>query len=249
MDISKYDCVMFDMDGTLAQSKGPISLDMAECLSLLLQNKKVAVISGGKFEQFEKQLISFIPKELWKNLFVLPTTGTALKSFEENSWITLYDESISEEERNKVIEILKTTLQEAGYQEKETFGEIIEDRGSQITFSGLGNSAPIKNKMLWDPYMEKRKHIISFLSPKLPEYTLTMGGMTSIDITKKGIDKAYGANRFSESLNIPISKILFIGDKLDVGGNDYPVKSTGIDTIAVKNPEETEFLIKGWFLK
>lgn len=240
---------MFDMDGTLAESKGPITPEMAEALSLLLQNKKVSVISGGKFEQFEKQLISFIPQYLWKNLFVLPTTGTTLKKFENNEWMTIYDESISLEERNKVIQILKDTLEESDYHEKETFGEIIEDRGSQITFSGLGNDAPIKNKMLWDPYMEKRKHIISLLSPKLPDYTLTMGGMTSIDITKKGIDKAYGAKRFSEALNIPIERILFVGDKLDIGGNDYPVKSTGINTIAVKSPEETEFLIKGWFLK
>ena len=103
-------------------------------------------------------------------------------------------------------------------------------------------------KASWDPDMEKRKKIVNILSPMLPEYSLTMGGMTSIDITKKGEDKAYGVKRFSEVQGVLFSKILFVGDKLQPGGNDYPVISTGVKTIEVKDPLETQSLIQSWLV-
>jgi len=36
-------------------------------------------------------------------------------------------------------------------------GELIEDRGSQITYSGLGQFAPLAEKVKWDPDFSKRK--------------------------------------------------------------------------------------------
>ena len=71
-----------------------------------------------------------------------------------------------------------------------------------------------------------------------------MGGTTSIDITKTGIDKAYGINKLKEILNINISEMLFIGDALFEGGNDFPARKTGIDCIQVRDPEETKRIIE-----
>ena len=246
MNCDHDDCIMFDMDGTLALSKSAITPAMATCLNGLLQKKKVAVISGGRFAQFETQLISHLDPQGFKNLFILPTTGTALRRYEDGSWKEMYNESLSDEERVHIIDCLHTALKESEYHEEVIYGDVIEDRGSQITFSGLGGSASPEVKSSWDPDMEKRKKIVDILAPLLPQYSLTMGGMTSIDITKKGEDKAYGAQRFSDVTGIPFERILFVGDKLQLGGNDYPIIKTGIKTVEVANPEETQSLIQGW---
>lgn len=246
MNLDQYDALLFDMDGTLAVSKGPVTPSMAELLNQLLAKKTVAVISGGKFEQFTLQLISYLDPSVLTQLYILPTTGTALWKYDGATWQEVYNESLTEDERAHIISSLKQSLTEAKYNEPIVFGEIIEDRGSQITFSGLGSAASKEVKVSWDPDMQKRKKIISFLVPRLPNYSLTIGGMTSIDITKKGQDKAYGTKRFSEAASIPLSKILFVGDKLEPDGNDYPVRALGVEAVAVGSPEETETLIKEW---
>lgn len=244
--LDKFDCIVFDMDGTLAISKGPISTGMSECLNGLLKVKKVAVISGGMFSQFEKQLISHLDTKNLKNLYVLPTSGSCMMAFENDLWVEIYSDVIPQIKRKQIIEEIERALSLVGYHEAETYGEVIEDRISQITFSALGSLAPVEKKSIWDPSQEKRKLIVSILKEKIPEYTITIGGTNSIDITLKGIDKAYGVEKLSKSLEIPISKVLFIGDKLQVGGNDYPVKRLDIETLEVKDEHETENLLKSW---
>ncbi|RJE18843.1 HAD-superfamily hydrolase subfamily IIB [Aspergillus sclerotialis] len=66
-----------------------------------------------------------------------------------------------------------------------------------------------------------------------------MGGATSIDITKAGVDKGYGLQRLRDASGIPLERILFIGDAIFPGGNDYPAKELGLATAQVKDPEGT----------
>ena len=70
------------------------------------------------------------------------------------------------------------------------------------------------------------------------------GGTTSIDIVKPGIDKAYGIQKLKDILEIDIQDILFIGDALFEGGNDYPVRKMGVDCIQVRDAEETKRIIE-----
>jgi hypothetical protein len=70
--------IAFDLDNTLADSKSPISGEIAGLLDRLLARFQVSVISGGKFEQFEAQLIdhlSVAPDKLGA-LHVMPMCGT-----------------------------------------------------------------------------------------------------------------------------------------------------------------------------
>jgi len=122
-------------------------------------------------------------------------------------------------------------------------GELIEDRGTQITFSALGQEAPLEVKQGWDVTGEKREVIIKLLRPRLPNYDIKIGGKTSIDVTRKGIDKAFGVKKIQEILNIPLNKMLFIGDSLFQGGNDYSVKELCVDCVEVRNPEHTKKII------
>jgi hypothetical protein len=78
----------------------------------------------------------------------------------------------------------------------------------------------------------------------LPEFDVKTGGSTSIDVTRPGINKAYGVRKISEHLGIPIGEMLYIGDALFPGGNDAVVKETGIPTQQTSGPDETAEMIR-----
>ena len=78
----------------------------------------------------------------------------------------------------------------------------------------------------------------------MPEFSVQMGWATSIDITKPGIDKAYGIYKLQKTLKIKISEMIFIGDALFDGGNDHPARKTGVDCIQVRDPDETKRVIE-----
>jgi hypothetical protein len=123
-------------------------------------------------------------------------------------------------------------------------GRGIEDRGSQITFSALGQQAPIEEKEKWDPDFAKRKKMKAALDQLIPEFSVRLGGTTSVDITKLGIDKAYGIRKLRDILGIAIEEMIFIGDALFPGGNDYPAKEAGVVSIQVRDPNETKRVIE-----
>ena len=118
------------------------------------------------------------------------------------------------------------------------WGEIIEDRGSQITFSALGQQAPLDAKRAWDPTGDKKRALRDAVAEDLPDLEVRGGGSTSVDITRHGIDKAYGMGKLVEITGIAPEDMLFIGDRLDEAGNDYPVKAAGYPTLAVSGWEE-----------
>jgi hypothetical protein len=82
------------------------------------------------------------------------------------------------------------------------------------------------------------------LQKRLPALEVHSAGFTSIDVTKKGIDKAYGIRKIEKILRIPVKNMVFIGDALYPGGNDYAAKKTGIQCLAVKGPEDTKKIIR-----
>ena len=63
-------------------------------------------------------------------------------------------------------------------------------------------------------------------------------------MTKPGIDKAYGIQKLRDTLGISIQDMIFIGDAIFPGGNDYPAKEAGVVSIQVKNPDESKRVIE-----
>jgi phosphomannomutase len=242
----KKQVVIFDMDGTLAESKQPIDYEMASLLADLLTKVKVAVISGGMFSQFERQLVAKLPlnPNLYENLFLFPASGTSLYRYQENKWTKVYSNDLTKEDVEKITAAILKAESDLGYAETELFGEKIEDRGSQVTYSALGQQAPNDRKKVWDPDQAKRKKMAEIMIPLLPEFSVGIGGMTSIDVTRKGVDKAYGVRQIEKTLSVPISDMIFVGDALFPGGNDNAVKVTGIDTFAVTDVPETKAFIR-----
>ena len=236
--------IVFDLDGTLAESKSALDAEMSTLLSALLGVARVAVISGGDWPQFLKQLLSLLPDdERLNNLSLLPATGTKFYSY-SSGWEKLYSEDYTPEQKEKIVSSLKNAIAKSDFKIAQVWGEQIEDRGSQITFSALGQQAPIEEKKAWDPDFVKRKKIKATLDATIPEFSVRMGGTTSIDITKPGVDKAYGIKKLQDILDIKVKEMVFIGDALFPGGNDYAAKETGVVTIKVRDVNETKRVIE-----
>jgi phosphomannomutase len=238
--------VAFDLDGTLAESKQAVQEPMANALADLLDVANVAVISGGDWPQFEKQVASrMLPRANLDKLWLMPTTGTKLYTHKDGVWSPVYAELFDDETKKKILTEFDASLEATGFVPEQTWGERIEDRGSQITFSALGQQAPIEAKEHWDPKFEKRKVIQADLKKRLPGLSINMGGATSIDITREGVDKAYGLKKLRDASGIPLDAMMFIGDAIFPGGNDYPAKELGLDTVRVRDPQETIAVIEG----
>jgi phosphomannomutase len=236
--------IIFDLDGTLAESKSALDTEMAALLGRLLEVVKVAIISGGAWPQYERQVLSYLPRgDILKQLSLLPTCGTKFYRF-DGAWRPLYSEDFSIDEKQSIISALNKALDLSGFRTEKHWGDLIEDRGGQITFSALGQDAPLDEKKKWDPNFEKREKIAAILEPLIPGFSVRLGGATSIDVTRPGIDKAYGVKKLHETLGIAIPDMIFVGDAIFPGGNDYPAKQAGVRSIQVRDPHETKRVIE-----
>jgi phosphomannomutase len=236
--------IVFDLDGTLAGSKMPLDAEMSRLLHDLFVVVKVAVISGGDWPQFEKQVLSDLPHDdSLVNLSLLPTCGTKFFQYKDD-WTKLYSEDFTADEKAKIIASINTAVSEAGFKVDKIWGEAIEDRGSQITYSALGQQAPLEEKAKWDADFTKRNKIKAILEPLIPGFSVRLGGTTSIDVTRPGIDKAYGIRKLRDILGISIKEMIYVGDALFAGGNDYPAEQAGVVSIPVRGPGETKRVIE-----
>lgn len=232
--------VAFDLDDTLAPSKSPLPPLMDERLCALLDHVEVCIISGGQMGQFRTQVLDNLHADEGElsRLHLMPTCGTRYYRHIDGQWQEIYAHDLTEQERSQAIDSLERHARELGLWEEKPWGDIIEDRGSQITFSALGQAAPLEAKRTWDPTGAKKTALRDAVAADLPDLEVRGGGSTSVDITRRGIDKAYGMGKLVEVTGIPARDMLFIGDRLDPAGNDYPVKDAGYPTHAVTGWED-----------
>ncbi|MFM9876605.1 MAG: HAD-IIB family hydrolase [Rhodoglobus sp.] len=249
---SELTAVVFDLDDTLAPSKSTMDPAMSAALARLLKHTQVCIISGGRFEQFESQALDGFsaPEEAMERLHLMPTCGTRYYLWQDGGWQLQYAEDLTDDEKSRTIAVLEEGARALGLWRDDTWGDIIEDRGSQITFSALGQKAPVAEKAAWDVDGAKKRALGAYASERLPDLEVRGGGSTSIDVTRKGIDKAYGVGRLLERLGCGIENLLFIGDRLDEHGNDYPVYALGVASVPVEGWTDTLAVVTAvgdWF--
>ena len=153
--------------------------------------------------------------------------------------MTVYAHALTDDEKARALAAVEEEAKRLGVWESETWGDILEDRGSQITFSALGQRAPLDAKTAWDPTGAKKNALRAAVAERIPDLEVRSGGSTSVDITQRGIDKAYGMRQLAEQTGIPLDDMLFVGDRLDPDGNDYPVLAMGVTCHAVEGWEDT----------
>jgi phosphomannomutase len=234
--------VAFDLDDTLAPSKSPIDPRIGDLLIALAERVEVAIISGGQLAQFRMQVVDRLPDagaEVLSRIHLMPTCGTQYYRLSADGIDTVYAHSLTEDEKTRALAAVEEEARRLGLWESETWGPILEDRGSQITFSALGQSAPLEAKTAWDPTGEKKNTLREAVAARIPDLEVRSGGSTSVDITHRGIDKAYGMRQLADATGIPLDDMLFVGDRLDPDGNDYPVLAMGVACHAVHGWEDT----------
>jgi phosphomannomutase len=248
LDFAAKKLIVSDLDGTLVHSKLPLDSEMAGLMLSVLEYKRIAVIGGGRAELFFKQLLNILPKDrVLSNLYLFPTNGAIFYKYnaDKDEWVKIYEDSLSAEEKAEIFSAFEHVISMFDFAKpKQLFSEQIEDRITQVTYSALGQNAPLELKQVWDPDTSKRSLMKSELEKLLPDFDVRIGGTTSIDITKKGINKAYGIRMISKHLGYSIDEMFFIGDAIFEGRNDYEATLTGIDCVRVNSIDETKQLFK-----
>ncbi|OZG68981.1 phosphomannomutase [Bifidobacterium eulemuris] len=230
----------FDLDNTLAKSKQPMTPPMARRFSTLTRLTPIALISGGSYAVVRHQVLDALDATARKtDLHVMPTSGTRYYRWNGEEWTLVYDHDLGEEDRAAIISSLERRAREQGAWERQVWGERIEDRGSQITFSALGQWAPVEAKRAWDPDDTRKRRLAQAVQADLPHMLVRTGGMTSVDVSEPGTDKSYAIASLADSLGIEPAQVAFIGDRMDPGGNDYPTALAGAMALRVRDPEDT----------
>lgn len=238
--------IAFDLDGTLTESKTDIDMEMVGLLEKLQKIKKVAVIGGASFKQFEKQFLNHL--NYFANLYILPTSGASFFKYEADTWTLVYQLKLTTEEKAKIFEAFDQTFKEIDYHHpSRTYGPVMEIRDEcEVAFSILGQQAPLAERLALK--YDRRLEIIKSLQPKLPEFKISLAGVNTIDVTRQGIDKGYAIEQISKIFNVNIDEMVFVGDAIYEGKNDYAVVRTGIETVKVSGPLETKRFIQSFLV-
>ena len=230
-----YKLIAFDLDGTLTESKQPITNKTAKFLTSLAYDYEIAIVTGGTMEQIKTQVLDRLPDWVQDKMHLMSCSGAEYFRFGQ----TLYRNLILKKEKAVMIPMLTGLLKQMGYWTDNSAGDIIEDRGSQITVSALGQKASLKDKEDWDPFGIKRREIRDAVRAMFPEYSVRVGGLTSVDISIQGIDKEYAINELLEWNQFEQSEVLYIGDKFRPGENDYPALLAGVTCLRVTSYADT----------
>jgi HAD superfamily hydrolase (TIGR01484 family) len=237
--------IVFDVDGVLCESKNKIDEEMGALLEELSLRNTIVFLTGGKLEQVATQVLPF--SNMKKPYYILPTSGA-------DAWIVgeansmLWNNHFSPEQKGRIVAGIIHVFNKMP-RPSFMWGSMVEDRLSQITISLLGQDAPWFIKKYYDPQEKIRRALVFNLKETIinsDDFDFTIGGSTSIDITKKGVNKGSMLKNLVEFNNWNINDIWFVGDQLHKDGNDYTVKEEGFHTIQVENVNETKNLIKKW---
>ncbi len=247
----KKKIIAFDVDDTLVKSKNPVDDEMRDLLAQLLEHYEVAIISGSRYEIFQQNIIeplAPVAGDNLKRMHILPTCGTRYYTYSGDAanWNLEYAEDFTEEQKAEITEVCERKAREFGLWPESPYGEVVEDRLSQIAMSMMGQQAPAEVKYEWyDKNKTKAYQLTEAIAEELPDYEVRYGGTTTVDVTTKGVDKAYGMQKLLDALGCDMSEALFIGDRLEDGGNDFPVKAMGVDCIDVDGYQTTPYVVRG----
>lgn len=215
----------FDLDATLTPSRQEIKPEMAEFLPTL--GRTIIVVSGSKNSQIRKQI-----GEL--EVFLLGQNGN--QAIDQSGKI-LWENRLSLEEKDVVLEHINTILPQLDYHIPDR-NDLIEDRGSQISFSIYGHNAPPEDKKKCDGDFKKRRMLLETFPFISDSMEVQIGGSTCFDYFRKGLNKGTNTKRLIEAMDWSSDECVYFGDALFPGGNDETVIGV-IDTVEVSNEDDT----------
>jgi|SRR3989344_563527 len=242
--MGEYRHIFFDLDGTLMRSRAELLPEHESIFRGLCTSKDVIVVSGATAEQMEKQIGALHEGQYYK----LSQYGNHAL---QKSGGTLWKEQFNKEQEEAVYSFIARLQKELALSVSDP-KDLVEHRGSQISYSLIGHNEDLQKKYTFDPGSSRRKALL--LKHKDEVKKLLMlgvavgpGGTTCLDFTLAGHHKGFNVIRLIEKLGWHKEDALYIGDELEPGRNDETVLGV-IDTHAVKNPDETFAFVKSKLL-
>ena len=224
---SAYRHIFFDLDNTLTRSRSSITPAMREALENLRASKRdIIVVSGAAVEQAISQTENF------PALYLGQTGNHAYDADEKKE---LWRESLSPIEKEDIFTHIASIPRPWKVKDE---SDLIEDRGSQISYSMLGHHEDVPTKEEFDPGGARRRAMLAehpFVSDTLE---VKVGGTTTFDYIRKGKHKGSNVTRLIEEKGWKKNECVYVGDALYPGGNDEAVVGV-IDVQPVNNPDGT----------
>lgn len=230
----KYKHLFFDMDLTIAPARQLILPEMFDLLSSL--DRDLVIVSGQLLEKIKWQSNDLIAYYLGNN------GNHANDPDNRDLW---KNPDLSDNNKEEIYAHIKKIVESLEHDLNHDWNPI-EDRGSQITFSPIGNTAPIEHKKLYDPDRKKRESFLENFPLNSDEIMVKIGGSTSFDYIHKDRHKGANVSKLIEHLGWDKGDCVYFGDGLYPGGNDEVVIGV-IDTIPVKDNIDTYHKLKKVF--
>ena len=265
MFLIKNTVVLFDIDGTLTESRRPINKEMLIILRELARHAEIGFITGSSLEYVKEQLWSVLNDPVIKrNCHIFPCNGTEYVIpqggdeeliFHRISKASMIDSLGSERftELMGIICILQAEIVQ-NFKELPLTGHFVQNRGSTINWCPIGRNAIHEDRkkfrqidfehctrLLFKDKLEKELEKRNF------PVVVKLGGDTSFDIYPKGWDKTYVFRHFDEQ----DWDFWFVGDRCGSTGNDYEIfkylqpQGRAFET---GSPEETIEIIENYII-
>jgi phosphomannomutase len=226
--------LFFDLDDTVTLSRSLIDDDMHELMHALPHN--IIVISGGQYSQINKQLRDVPAYRLGQN---------GNQAYHREGYV-LWEERLLPHHEDAIrshIEALKNVASHKVRNEH----DLVEHRGSQISYSLIGHNEDTITKKSFDPDREKRLALLSEVPFESDEVEVRIGGTTCFDYFIKGKHKGFNIERLIHHEGWDKSHCLYFGDALSPGGNDEAVIGV-INTVPVRDHRDTYNKLRELFM-
>ncbi len=221
-----YKHLFFDMDQTITPARQQMLPEMRDLLERL--DHHVVVVTGSTLPNIAHQTRD-LPA------YYLGVNGNHASDISnQESWRNPdLDERQKAEIQNHIEQIIALIDHDLNHE-----WVPIEDRGAQITFSPIGNKAPVEHKQTYDPDRKKRETWLSTVPFESSDIMVKIGGSTSFDYIHRERHKGANVRKLIEVNDWNPDECIYFGDGLFPGGNDELVIGV-IDTVLVQDHHDT----------
>lgn len=236
--------VLFDVDGTLTESRKTIISEVRDLIIELKKKVTIGVVGGSDFIKQKEQLGGDV-LDIFDYSF--PENGVVAYRHGKNIHQNSIKEYLGEDKIQNFVNFCLRYLADLDIPIKR--GTFIEFRTGMINLSPIGRNCSQQEReqfCLYDSKNNVRSNMIATLEKEFPNYDLkySIGGQISIDVFPIGWDKRYCLKHLSSKFD----KIYFFGDKTDPGGNDYEIYTAyEVDGNQVSSPQDTIDKVKKMF--
>ena len=221
------------MDLTLAPSREPILPEMYQKVSSLPH--EIIIVSGqdvAKISWQSNQLVSY----------TLGQNGNHATDKEDNE---MWHTPLTKEHESEILSHIEQLVSHLDHDLNHDWNPI-ENRGAQVTFSPIGNTAPVEKKRGYDPDRKKRSSLLAKAPLDSENIMIKFGGSTSFDYIPKDRHKGTNVQKLIDHMNWDKDDCVYFGDGLFPGGNDEDVIGV-IDTVLVEDHHDTYRKLNEWF--